>query len=164
MFDIDAVYSSPLERARESAEPLAHRLNLPLVLADEFNELNMGDWTNRTFCDLNALEEWQRWNTFRSTARPPEGESMLEVQQRVLRKLADLGTHFRCVVIFTHGDVIRVAFTYFLGMHLDLLFRFQIDPGSVSLVQMTEGDAIVRLLNWIEIDGESAVRLSGFIP
>ncbi len=48
-------------------------------------------------------------------------------------------------------------------MHLDLLFRFQIDPGSVSLVQMTERHAIVRLLNWIEIDGESAVRLSGFI-
>ncbi len=124
VFDIDAVYSSPLERARESASPLAHRLNLPLVVADEFNELNMGDWTNRTFCELNALEEWQRWNTFRSKTTPPEGESMLEVQQRVLRKLADLGysVSMRCD-IYTwrrHPGRVHILFGHASGSSISI--------------------------------------------
>jgi broad specificity phosphatase PhoE len=148
---IEAVYSGPLERARETAEPVARKLHLELQVADEFDELHMGDWTNRRFSELDRLPEWQRWNHSRSKTTPPNGESMLAVQQRALQKLADLAEQFGCVAIFTHGDVIRAAITYFLGMHLDLLFRFQIDPGSISLVQMDESCAIVRLLNWTEI-------------
>ncbi len=76
---------------------------------------------------------------------------MQQVQTRVLAKIVALGNQFRCVAVFTHGDVIRAALTYFLGIHLDLLFRFQIDPGSISIVQIHTDDAIVRLLNWVPI-------------
>src|SRR4051794_33605186 len=71
---IDAIYSGPLERACETAEPLAQKLNLPLQIADEFNEIDFGDWTNRTFAELDPLPEWQRWNSFRSRTSPPNGE------------------------------------------------------------------------------------------
>ena len=76
---------------------------------------------------------------------------MHQVQARVLAKIAALGNRFRCIAVFTHGDVIRAALTHFLGMHLDLLFRFQIDPGSVSIIQIDADGAIVRLLNWVPI-------------
>jgi len=149
---IDAVYSSPLERARESAEPLACRLDLPVNVADEFNELDMGDWTNRTLLEVNPSPEWQNWNTFRSNTAPPNGEWMLDVQARVIRKIADLRRQFQCVAIFTHADVIRAALIYFLGMHLDLLFRIEIDPGSINLIQLHDASVMVRVINGLPIE------------
>ena len=146
---IEAVYCGPLERTRETAAPLARKLRSPLHVADEFDELEMGDWRNRTLSELELIPEWHKWNTQRSDAAPPNGESMHQVQARVFTKIAALG--FRCIAVFTHGDVIRAALTHFLGMHLDLLFRFQIDPGSVSIIQIDADGAIVRLLNWVPI-------------
>lgn len=151
IFPIEAIYSSPLERARESAEPLGKKLRIELQLADEFNEVDVGDWSNRTFVDLDSLPEWQNWNNHRSGSIPPGGECMLDVQARVIKKLLRLQQQYRCIAIFTHGDVIRAALTHFLGMHLDLLLRFQVDPGSVSLVQMHKNSAVVRMLNWSPI-------------
>jgi broad specificity phosphatase PhoE len=148
---IDAVYCGPLERARETAEPLARRLDLPVRVADEFNELDMGDWTNRALGELDLLPEWHHWNTERSKTTPPNGESMDHVQARVLGKLAALRNQFQWIAVFTHGDVIRATLTRFLGMNLNLLFRFQIDPGSISVVQMHADCAIVRILNWVPI-------------
>ena len=148
---IDAVYCGPLARARETADALACRLGLPLHVADEFDELEMGDWTNRTLSELDLIPEWHKWNTQRSDITPPNGESMGQVQARVLAKIAALGKRFRCIAVFTHADVIRAALTHFLGMHLNLLFRFQIDPGSVSVVQMHADCATVRTLNWVPI-------------
>jgi probable phosphoglycerate mutase len=149
---IDAVYCSPLERTRESAEPLARRLGLRCSVAEEFDELDMGDWTNRTLGELELSFDWHKWNTHRSETTPPKGESMQQVQERVLGKIAALHEHFHCIAIFTHGDVIRAALARYLGLHLDLLLRFDIDPGSVSVVQMHDNWAVVRVLNWISIE------------
>jgi probable phosphoglycerate mutase len=149
---IDAIYSGPLERTRESAEPLARKLGLPVQVADEFDELQMGAWTNRAISELDLLPDWHKWNTQRSQTTPPNGESMLQVQGRVLAKIAGLTKRFSCIAVFTHGDVIRAALTHFLGMHLDLLFRFEIDPGSVSVIQMHADHAIVRMINWVPMN------------
>jgi broad specificity phosphatase PhoE len=148
---IEAVFCGPLERTHETADALARRLRLSLEVADEFNELEMGEWTNRTLSELDRIPEWHRWNTQRSGVAPPNGESMDQVQARVIGKIATLRKQFRCIAVFTHGDVIRAALTYFLGMHLDLLFRFQIDPASVSAVQMHADCAIVQMVNWVPI-------------
>jgi broad specificity phosphatase PhoE len=69
----------------------------------------------------------------------------------VLAKIMTVSDRSRCIAIFTHGDVIRAVLAHFLGMHLDLLFRFQIDPGSVSVVQMHADGAVVRMLNWVPV-------------
>jgi broad specificity phosphatase PhoE len=146
---IDTVFSGPLERARETARPLARRLNMNLQVAGEFDELAMGEWTNRTLAELNMNSEWRKWNTKRSETTPPNGESMHQVKTRTLARIAALGNEFRCIAIFTHADVIRAALTHFLGTDLDLLFRFQIDPASVSIVQIHADCAVVRTLNWV---------------
>jgi probable phosphoglycerate mutase len=148
---IDAIYCGPLNRTRETAEPLARRLQLEIQVADEFNELEMGDWTNLSVSELDLISEWHRWNTRRSETTPPNGESMHQVQERLLAKIAMFRNRLSCVAVFTHGDVIRAALAYFLGMHLDLLFRFQVDPGSVSVVQIQADHTVVRMLNWVPI-------------
>ena len=144
---IDCIYSSPLERACETAEPLAKRLEMKLEIAEEFNEVNIGDWTSKSLEELNTIPLWHRWNSFRSCTRAPNGETIVEVQKRILEKLLELQDRHRCIAVFSHGDVIRAALCHFLGLHLDFLLRLQVDPGSVSVVELHDRSAVVRVIN-----------------
>ena len=144
---IDAVYSGPLERVRETAEPICRRFNLPLQVADEFTEIEAGEWQDQPFTELAKQPVWKQINTFRSSTQFPGGELMLEVQVRALRKLNELRGRHRFVVVVTHGDVVRGVMAHFLGMHLDLFLRIEIDPASLSLLEYGDDYAIVRLLN-----------------
>src|SRR5689334_12092996 len=60
------VFSSPLERCRETAEPIAQKLGVKLQIADALNEVDFGEWTNKTFVELDGLDSWKQWNLFRS--------------------------------------------------------------------------------------------------
>jgi broad specificity phosphatase PhoE len=157
---IDAIYCSPLERACETAAPLAKRLHIKPQISEAFNEVDMGEWTNKMFSELDALTEWRNWNAFRSSTLPPRGESMLDVQARVVRQVYELRPCYRCVAIFSHGDVIRAALAHFLGLHVDLLSRIEIDPGAVSLVQVYQTTAVVRVVNANALDTELLPQLS----
>lgn len=149
---IEAIYCSPMERACETAAPLAKRLKIAPQIAEAFNEVDAGEWTNKTFAELEGTPAWRQWNTQRSVATIPGGESMLEVQARVLRKVTELRDRHRCVAIFSHGDVIRGALVYFLGLHVDLVSRLEVDPGSINLVQLYQSAVVVRVVNAREID------------
>lgn len=147
LLPVDAIYSGPLERVCETAAPIARLFNLPVQNAEEFTEIDFGDWTNCTFSELAEIPRWRRFNSFRSVTAPPNGELMLDAQARVLRKLEQLRQQHRFVVIISHGDVIRATLAHFLGMHLDLFQRIDIDPGGISLVEWGDDFACVRLLN-----------------
>ncbi|HEX8280539.1 MAG TPA: histidine phosphatase family protein [Chthoniobacterales bacterium] len=144
---IDAICSGPLERVRETAEPICRHFNLPLQIADEFTEIGVGDWQDRAFTELTNEPLWKQFNAFRSSTAAVGGELMLEVQARALRKLNALRGQHRWVVVVTHGDVVRSVMAHFLGMHLDLFLRIEIDPASLSILEYGEDFAIVRLLN-----------------
>src|SRR5947209_8167437 len=85
---ITRVFSGPLERARETAEPLSRRLGIPLQVALEFDEVETGEWTGKTFAELAPMPDWKNWNAFRSNHAPPGGEFMAAVQLRAIQKLA----------------------------------------------------------------------------
>ena len=144
---IDAIYCSPLERARETAGPLAAKLGLAVQNAEEFNEIDVGAWTNRTVAELENVPEWQQWNSFRSGAVAPGGESMVAVQARAVAKVRELRTQHSFVAIFTHADIIRAVLAHFLGVHLDLFLRIEIDPASASWIELYEAAVRVRLVN-----------------
>lgn len=146
---LHAIYSSPLERARATAAPIAARLGLEVQIAEELNELDFGAWTNRTLADLNDLEEWRRFNLFRSGCRIPGGESMLEVQDRMLRLLDRLRAAHReeSVALVSHGDVIKATLAHCLGVPLDLFQRIEIGPASISAVRIGRYGPEVLLIN-----------------
>lgn len=143
---IDAVYTSPLERARETADAIARRQGLETYDHDAFAEIDFGDWTGRTLESLDADPRWHRFNTFRSATRIPGGELVTEAQLRAVRGLDKL----RCahpsgtVAVVTHADVIRATLAYYLGMPIDLMLRLEITPASVSTIRLD--DAFVQIL------------------
>ena len=133
---LSAIYASPVVRAQQTAQPLAERLNLKIETADALAEVDYGEWTGRTLDELRPLDPWKHWNAFRSGARVPGGERMLEIQSRVVHFMLDLRARHdgQAVALVSHGDVIKAALAYFLGTPLDLFQRIEISLTSVSVV------------------------------
>lgn len=139
----EAIYASPLERARETAEPLARRLGLEVRESAGLTELDYGEWTGADYTRMGDDARWRRHNEFRSATRAPGGESHMEVQTRAVSELLVL--HERhptsTIVAFSHAAPIRAALGYFLGIPLDLLHRLEIGPATVSEVELEEWGA-----------------------
>jgi broad specificity phosphatase PhoE len=146
---IDALYSSPLQRTRETAEILADRLGLPIHYREDVIELDFGEWTGLTFDAVRADERWRLWSTCRSIATIPGGESMRQVQERVVRGLLELYQTHRdgTIVIVSHGDVIRAALLFALGMPLDLLSRIEVGLASLSTILIDNSGIRVIAIN-----------------
>jgi probable phosphoglycerate mutase len=146
---IAAIYSSPLERCRETAAPLAARTRLPVRVRPALGEVRFGDWTGRSLAQLRRTRLWRRVQATPSTVRFPGGESFTEVQQRAVDELLRIADeHPEAVVAtFSHADVIKLALAHFAGMHQDAFQRFVIDPCSVSVVVVSDGVPRVLKVN-----------------
>jgi probable phosphoglycerate mutase len=148
---IDAVYSSPLERALETATEVADRHGLPVKAVAGLNEVDFGEWTGRTLVDLDSSPEWRSFNSFRSGARIPGGESMTEVLARALTELGHLrrthGKSGQLVAVVSHGDVLRAVIAHYLGAPTDLFQRIEVSPASVSILTVEPHGPRLLLLN-----------------
>ena len=133
----------------ETAEPVAHAKNLRIQVCEAANELQFGEWTGKSFAELDPLPEWHRFNTLRSSARIPGGELMLEVQARIVNEMECMrrrhpNSH---VAIVSHGDVIKAAVAHFAGIPLDLFHRIEISPAGVSTLLVGNWGAKIFSLN-----------------
>ena len=138
--EIEALYSSPLQRTRETAEILSERLELPVQYREDVLELDFGEWTGLTFDEVRADQRWQLWSSCRSIATVPGGESMHQAQERTVKALIDLRQTHRdgTVVIVSHGDVIRAALLFALGMPLDLYSRIEVGLASLNTIHIDD--------------------------
>ncbi len=135
---IAAIHASPQQRAQETAAPLAGRLGLPVTTAPALDEWDAGEWTGRAFTDLASDEAWTRWNTARSVAGAPGGETALEITHRVVRHAAELAAiHAGSgVVLVSHAEPLRSLVLFALGLGPDTWSRVEILPAAVSIVTM----------------------------
>lgn len=135
---ISAIYSSPMERARETAEPVARRLGLEVQTEPGLNEIDFGEWTGRTLAELDGIPSWKAFNEERSTTRIPGGELIGEVLERALEACQRISRTHRdpgaVVGLVSHGDVLRALIAHFAGISLDLMRRIELSPASVSVV------------------------------
>jgi broad specificity phosphatase PhoE len=147
--NISRILSSPMERALETAEPLARRLELKIAVREAFNELNFADWTGRKFADLESEEKWRQWNSYRLGIRAPNGEMMIEVQTRFVTEIERLRQEFagERVAIFSHGDPLKSVLMYYLGMPLDHFLRLDIATGSFSILELSDWGAKLQGFN-----------------
>jgi probable phosphoglycerate mutase len=146
---ITHLYSSPLERALQTTAPLAASLGLEVQTCDAIGEVQFGEWTGKSFGEIQADPRWRVWNESRSTARIPGGETMLEIQARFVGFMGRLSTELPegTVALFSHGDPIRAALLYYLGMPLDFVHRIEVSPASVSILKLAESGARVVCIN-----------------
>ncbi len=149
---LEAVYSSPLERAVQTAQPLAEARGLMVQLCPALIEVDYGDWQGRTYKQLRRIRLWKTVQEQPLAVRFPNGETFSEVQQRVIAELQRLAQqHARqpsqeqphppeaVIAAVAHGDVIRLALAHYLNLHLNDFHRLTIFPASLSVVRVAEG-------------------------
>jgi len=144
-----AVYSSPLERTVETARAVARLQTLGVQIRERLGEVRYGEWTGKTLLNVSTDPRWLRWNEHRAEARCPSGESMLEIQARMIDELLELALqHPRAnIAVVSHGDPIRAAVAYFLGMPLQMALRLEIGTASASIVQVEAWGVVVKGVN-----------------
>lgn len=145
---VNVIYTSPRQRARETAEIIAENLGLTPEVTTRLDELNFGSWTGRTFGQLNADPAWHQWNEARSRARPPNGETMREAQARALRYISEIhrARPGSTIIMVTHAEIIRAVVLHCLAWPLDAWQGVDIPPASVTTLDIRpSGSALVSL-------------------
>ncbi|MEY3617449.1 MAG: hypothetical protein RL726_147 [Actinomycetota bacterium] len=146
---IDAVYASPLERARETAAPIARAIGQRVVIDKGLLECDFGDWTGAELSKLMKLPEWTTVQRSPSTFRFPSGESFTEMQTRMVSAIERLVAKHRggTIVCVSHADPIKAAVAHAMGTHIDLFQRIVIGTCSVSAIAHSPAGPIVLTVN-----------------
>jgi probable phosphomutase (TIGR03848 family) len=134
-----AIYSSPLERTLETAQPLAEAHGLTVQEREGLGEVRYGEWTGRALKELRDEALWPVVQVYPSGARFPGGESMREAQARLVVELDTIrDSHAgQTVVVVSHSDPIKMAVAHYAGLALDLFQRLSISPASVTAFAFT---------------------------
>ena len=148
---IDRIVHSPLDRTSETAVAIAAARGsaVPVAAAAGLIEIDLGDWTGRSWQDFGDDPAWRDWNERRGSARIPGGETMGEAQARIVGCLAALAREAdgRTVAVVSHSDMIRAAVAHVLELPLDRLLSFDVDVASVTRVVWGEWGARLLSLN-----------------
>jgi probable phosphomutase (TIGR03848 family) len=144
-----ALYSSPLERTKETAAPIASALHLKTQVERGLLECDFGAWTGKRLATLSKRSEWRSVQNSPSSFRFPDGESFSEMQLRIWSTLERLAAKHRnrTIVAVSHADPIKAAVTYAQGVPLDLFQRTVISPCSLSAIVVTNGAPLVLCVN-----------------
>jgi probable phosphomutase (TIGR03848 family) len=146
---VDAIYSSPLERAKETAAPIARVRGLRTRVNRGLFECDFGDWTGAELKKLMKFPEWQTVQRAPSTFRFPGGESFIEMQTRMVSTLDALRLEHPggTIVCVSHADTIKAAVAHALGTHIDLFQRIVISPASITAIAWSTGGPVVLTVN-----------------
>lgn len=147
--DVRAVYASPLERAQETAAPIAGATGRRVRTVEGLNECDFGAWTGRKLADLRRLAAWRQVQSLPSGFRFPGGESFAEMQTRVCDTLGRLAARHRggAIVAVSHADPIKAAVAQAIGTPLDLFQRIVVSPCSVTVIVYSGGGPVVLTVN-----------------
>lgn len=147
---IAAIYASPLERAVETAQPLAAALRLEVQTRPDLTDTDVGEWVGRSWKALRRMKVWKVIQETPSQFRFPGGESFVECQRRVAAALDFIAAAHdtgQLAAVFFHADPIKLALAHFLGLPLDDFQKLAIATGSVSIVSIGPAGARLTALN-----------------
>ena len=138
---VDAVFSSPRRRARQTAETIAEACDAALEITPALDEIDFGPWAGRSFAELEADPYWRRWNAQRDTAHTPAGDCMADVAERVLALVGNLHARFPDgrLVLVSHSDVIKAALCKTAGLSFAAVHQLDVPPASVTTLAMNRG-------------------------
>lgn len=150
--NIDAVYASPLNRAYKTAEIINENFGLDIICENSLMERNFGIWDNLNHAEITEkypmeYEEYTRdWINY----CVKDGESSMQAYKRITNFINILLSEKKngCVLIVTHLGCIRKVIAHLLGMAIEGSWRFKIDNGGITKIEVNdEGYAYLTLLN-----------------
>ncbi len=146
---VDGLYTSPLERARETAAPTVAARKQKVVVDKGLLECDFGEWTGAELKVLMKKPEWQTVQRAPSVFRFPGGESFTEMQTRIVTAIDRLRERHPggVIVCFSHADPIKAAVAHAMGTHLDLFQRIVISTCSVTAIAYSAGGPVVLTVN-----------------
>ncbi|UYN88798.1 MAG: histidine phosphatase family protein [Anaerolineales bacterium] len=147
-----AVYSSPLERAVETAQPLAAARKLRIIKRKGLLESDLGEWQGKLLKTLRRDKRWAVLQNTPSLFRFPGGEGMLEQQARLVSEVDALCAMHKAkdiIACVLHADPIKLIVAHYAGMPLDQFQRLSVATASVSTLHIQNGRATLERLNWV---------------
>ena len=148
---IKAIYSSPLERALETAAPIATSHKLEIQHEPGLKDADVGKWQGKSIKTLRLTNAWRVVQHAPSRFTFPEGESFLDLQTRIVQTLEGIVKKHKnpkdIVAVVFHADPIKLAVSHFLGLPLDHFQRLSCDTGSLTAVFAGEMGANLLKLN-----------------
>ena len=148
---IKAVYSSPLERTMETAQPIAKQLGLEIIPRQGLIEVDFGEWQDKKIKGLSRLKVWKIVQHSPSRMRFPEGEAFYQAQHRVVKELDELSRLYDerdVVVCVSHSDTIKLAVAFYIGLPLDSFQRLHISPASITALLIADTGSRLMKLNY----------------
>ncbi len=142
---IDVIYSSSLKRTLQTAQYIANIKNLPIIRTDKLKEINGGDWEGKKWdelADLYPLEN-ETWEKRPHVHKMPNGESMEEFQERLLKEVQYIADNNKGknICIVTHGTAIKAMMCRFKGCDLEEMVNIKwYDNTSVTIIDYENGD------------------------
>jgi probable phosphoglycerate mutase len=147
---VKAIYSSPLERARETAAPIAAARGLEVQVEPGLLETNVGKWQGRSLAALRLQKAWKVVQGAPSRAQFPEGETFYACQTRVVAALDSISRKYKpqdIVACVFHADPIKLAVAHYIGLPLDHFQRLSCDTASLTALYVSEAGANLLKLN-----------------
>ena len=159
---ISAVFASPLERARTSAEAVAKPHRLAVQIMPAFRELGFGAWEGRTRAEVEAAEPalYDVWRTAPDRFAAPGGESLPTVAKRVAEGIETLRADHdgESVVLVTHAVVIRLIVLDGLGLGPARLWSIDASPAGITELEYRDDWVTVHRMNTLAHLGAEAER------
>ena len=138
---VKAIYSSPLERTLETAQPVSAALGVPVQVHHGLIEADYGDWQGMSFEELHQQDLWKKLLQEPASVRFPKGESLPQIQQRAAKAVEEIAAQFEkndLVLCFTHGDIIRLAVAYFIHLPLNEYQHLVTNPATITELRFYE--------------------------
>lgn len=147
---LKALYSSPLERAMETAAPIAKACNLKIVQDARLLESDIGHWEGKSIRRLARTKYWRTVQQSPSRAGHPGGETFIQTQTRIVSALDAICAAYKprdVIACVFHSDPIKLAVAHYIGLPLDRFQRLGCDTASVTALYVGDSDARLLKLN-----------------
>jgi len=143
------LYSSPMARARQTADILASTLHVPVVEEPGLSEIGVGEWEGRYWHEFDGDPARVNFYRLPEEARAPGGETLGEVQRRAVTAVQQMarGADAKPAVLVTHADVIRTIVAHYLEADLQTMRHMQIGHASVTALTIHGSSGTLLCLN-----------------
>jgi probable phosphoglycerate mutase len=156
-YSFDAIYVSDLKRCKETIAPYLAHSGKKAERSRVIMEMDYGRWSGKPLKKLSTLPLWNLIQSRPSLVRFPDGESFSEMHLRANQGVIDMTQGKKCILVVSHGDVIKSIVAHHLGLPLDNFQRISIDPASITRI-MFPSSQVISMNDTSHLRAESASK------